>query len=514
MSVSRLFTRKRFDVDAFLTAYDRMDAALVAAGFPETSPWWRTEIEAFLRSGRRRWVIRAGRRAGKSSTLCRLAVAWSLWGTWSVPAGDVGVIPFVSVDRDEARARLRTISAILDALRVGYAEKGDELELKNRQVLFRVATCSVKGTVGFTSIATFADEMARWESRESAANPAAEVAASLRPTMATIPTAFEVCSSSPWGVDDFHAELFDQGETDAQLTSFAATWTANPTISEAETRELEPDPRIWSREYAAIPGATLTKAFDPADVEAAFRLTPTGERAGGFVAIDASSLRGDSFTYIGGYATSAMLVVGEVDGWEDEAMRATTLDKIAKALAGRANAWGAAAIFGDQREEAGLRSHLRERFVSYSWTEASKEEAVLRLARLLRERRLALTEHARLRRELLELRAQLMPSGRTRYMTNGRDYASALITLMHAHVDNRVRIREPERTIEHKAPTLYESPVASGDWGGSIATTPATSHPLDAYGRGRPAPMPQTAQLAQFVGGYMQSASTAAKGRE
>lgn len=101
---------RRVDASAFLARYDALDAALVARGFPATSPWWRKQIERFVRSGRRRWVIRAGRRAGKSSTLCRLAVAWALWGTWQVPPGDTAVIPFVSVDRSEAAARLKTIA--------------------------------------------------------------------------------------------------------------------------------------------------------------------------------------------------------------------------------------------------------------------------------------------------------------------------------------------------------------------------------------------------------------------
>jgi len=103
-----------------LAALDRIDAGLVAAGFPATSPWWRRELRRFLTSGRRRWAVRAGRRAGKSSTLCRLAVAVALAGEWSVPPGDVAVVAFVSVDRNEAAGRLRTIRAILDALGVGY----------------------------------------------------------------------------------------------------------------------------------------------------------------------------------------------------------------------------------------------------------------------------------------------------------------------------------------------------------------------------------------------------------
>ena len=41
-------------VSGFLSHFDEMDRALVAFGFPATSPWWRSRIERFLRSGKKR----------------------------------------------------------------------------------------------------------------------------------------------------------------------------------------------------------------------------------------------------------------------------------------------------------------------------------------------------------------------------------------------------------------------------------------------------------------------------
>src|SRR5690349_12751813 len=96
-----------FNAVAFLAKYDRFVRALVVEGHHPSSPWWQAERRRLLlnrqeRRGLRRWIIRAGRRAGKSSELCRLAVAWALWGPWFVPAGDIAVISFVSVSRDES----------------------------------------------------------------------------------------------------------------------------------------------------------------------------------------------------------------------------------------------------------------------------------------------------------------------------------------------------------------------------------------------------------------------------
>lgn len=241
-----------------LARFDSLDKLLVVHGFPPTSPWWRRELERFVRSGKRRWALRVGRRGGKSSTLCRLAVVVGIFGEWTVPPGDTAVVAIVSVDRSEAAKRILTIESILNVLGIEHDKRGQEIDIPERRITFSVRTCSTSGTIGFTSVMIWGDEAAHWESRETSANPAKEVMASLRPTMATQPTAFEVLCSAPWGKDDYHAELVERGDTDDQLTSIAATWEANPTISEERTHELEPDPREWSRAYAAIPSESTT----------------------------------------------------------------------------------------------------------------------------------------------------------------------------------------------------------------------------------------------------------------
>lgn len=235
-----------------------LERLLIRAGFPPCSPWWRREIERFLLGERRRWVLRVGRRGGKSSTLSRLFVVWVLFGDWYIPPGDTAVVAIVSIDRSEASQRLTTIEAILRTLGVRFERVGQEILIPERRAKFSVKTCSTTGTIGFTSIALFGDEMARWESRDTAANPAREVMASLRPSMATQPNGFEIDCSAPWSVEDYHHELFSAGTNGEQVTSFAATWEANPTLSEQDTRELEPDEKLWSRAYAAIPGASIT----------------------------------------------------------------------------------------------------------------------------------------------------------------------------------------------------------------------------------------------------------------
>lgn len=249
--------QQRAHVDEILARFDEVDARLVTAGFPATSRWWRRTIEHWYRSGRRQAVLRVGRRGGKSSSLCRLGVVEALYGQHAVPPGDVGMVAVVSENRKEAAKRLFTIRAILKALGVRYRWNGAEkqVELVDRPTAFSVYTASIGGVSGFTSIFVFLDEVAKWKDRETGANPATEVISSIRPTMATMPNARIVLSSSPMSMLDAHYDAYAQGGTELQIVAHAATWEANPTITEADTHLLEPDAGKRAREYGAIPQA-------------------------------------------------------------------------------------------------------------------------------------------------------------------------------------------------------------------------------------------------------------------
>lgn len=497
-------TPPTFDRERFLKRFWEMDAKLVAAGFPATSPWWRDVINRFVRSGCRRWVIRAGRRAGKSTTLARLAVAWAWFGPWSVPPGDTAVVPYISVSKDEATGRIRTIAAVLKALGLAFDQRGDEIDLTSgRRVLFKVLACNTSAVVGFTSICVFGDECARWESRDTTANPAREVIGSLAPTLATQPFGFMVLCSSPWSTDDYHAELYEQGDTDHQLTSFAQTWVANPTITEAQTHELEPDQRVWEREYGAEPGATVSAALDLEDVNACFTNSFPASTLNPFVAIDASSLRGDAFTWMAGHVTQDdVLIVREVSGWEGSALRSVSMENIVDEISTVARRYRCG-VYGDQREEAALTAMFRQQSVTlttYAWSEPSKDSAMQLLRRLMRAGRVKLPEHATLKRELVGMKARLMPSGRVSYSTNGLDYASALVTLMHASVAGDFRLAAND----NGGLKMYRSTRASptDSLRESSSSGPRLAHRLLAEMCGRPLPTSSRGRRNDRFGGW------------
>ncbi len=426
-----------------------LDATLVPLGHRELAPAWREALSKWLRQGlARTLVVRKGRRIGASTVIApRLAVSWVLCAmpTLRMPPGEYVTIGFVSVGREEAGDRLSQVEAVLTALQIPFESRPSvgEIELLEMPVRFRVLTRNWRTAVGKTIGFLWCDEVSRWEDADTSANPAREVIASLMPSTATIPTSLVALVSSPWSIDDYHAERFDMGDSKDQTTSFLPTWVGNPTLSEEDTHGLEPDLRIWSREYAAIPGATISQALDPSDVAAAFDMMPVTSPGRGFLCIDASSLRGDAFAWIGGHESSAGIVVAEVDAFDGDSLRSHTMADIVERIAARAKAWGTTTIFGDQREAAGLQSLFYQQGVSlytYAWSDTSKETSFTLLRRLLRDRKISLCPHERLRKQLIGCKAHLMPSGRTRYTTNGLDYLSALITLMHAIDDTRISV--------------------------------------------------------------------------
>lgn len=241
-------TRPASDLLERLLAVDKV---LSANGYPAMSPFWRRTLRDFLR-GNWTWLIgRIGRRGGKGLVSCKLAVTFALFFPLDLPPGEHAFVQFLSVDRDEASNRLRMIDAMLRILGEPFVSREGEIELVNRPVTFRVTTASLRAVVGRTSILVIGDEAARWRD-DTSTNPAKEILASVAPSLLTT-AGRGLFLSAPWSTTDEHAIRFETGTNDHQMVCYAPTWIANSSVSEAQTRALEPDPRLWAREYLGNP---------------------------------------------------------------------------------------------------------------------------------------------------------------------------------------------------------------------------------------------------------------------
>lgn len=425
-------------VEDLLRRFDAIDAALQAKGFPATSKWWRARIRAFYRSGRRRFITRVGRRGGKSSTYCRLAVVEALYGQHSIPPGDVGVLAIISARRPDALERLRTIKAILDAIGVAYAEKGDSVELASRRVVFTVFTASIAGVSGFTAIFVLCDEVAKWRDSDTGANPAAVVISSVAPTMATQPNAKLILSSSPMGLLDAHADAYALGDTPNQMIAHATSWEANPTLSEASTRADEPDELIWAREYAAIPQAEAeTSLFSSAMVNAACSIagdTPADDRHR-YVATMDPATRGNAWTLVVAcLSDNAVRRVVLAREWRGSKAKPLSPSAVFADIAALLRPYRLAHAHSDQFAEDALRELARpyglSLLVDKPWTASTKADAYDALRTLLQEHKLELPDDPVVKTDLLGVRTRLTRSG-TLYelATQGArhsDYAPAI----------------------------------------------------------------------------------------
>lgn len=405
-------------------------------------------------------MLRVGRRGGKSSTLCRVAVLEGLFGDHSIPNGDVGVCAFVSLSRDEAGQRLRTIKAILDALGVTYRPIEHGVELEGRPICFKTFVATVAGVSGFTCICAVADEVSKWRDADSGANPATEVLGSFRPTMATQRNAKMFLSSSPLGPDDAHAVAFSEGETAFQCIAAAPTWIAHPAISEAATHALEPDDRRWRREYLAEPQTSALAAFDYELVARAIgREPPAGYlQCARVVILDPTAGSSDTYAWgVCGWRVPSLqnefmtekrwsnmlhvwehvivedekgrpvpnpewaanpgtpkLVFDYVDGVEQAMKRGITSDMIVRGVAKTARSVDAVAIHSDQFERYALASAFAKHGIAFrpwTWTQPLKERAVERVRQWLRDDMICLPKHDRLKSEILAFEERIAPSG-------------------------------------------------------------------------------------------------------
>jgi hypothetical protein len=428
-------------VDEVLDRLDDVDARLVSAGFPETSPWWRQTIARWYRSGKRQAVLRVGRRGGKSSSLSRLAVVEALYGHHVIPPGDIGVVAVISTRNDEAGARLTTICSILDALGVPYRPWGkgvDGIVLVGRRIGFRVYTASIQGVSGFTGIFLFCDEVAKWKDKETGSNPATEVLKSLRPTIATQPEARIVLSSSPFGMLDAHFDAYEQGETPTQVTGHAPTWEANPTLTEEATHDLELDDAAWLREYKAVPQAEVESSLlSEVLIDAATRIGPAVlpfEAGRRYVAAIDPATRTNAWALV--IATQGWDMVRRVvlaKEWRPKAGMKLSPSAVLAEIRELLRPYGIRWLITDQHAVDALAELARLAglvLIEQAWTGVNKRDAYEHVRLLLQDSKLELPPDPQIKVDLLGIRKRITRSGVTYELAEQRgrhsDYAPAI----------------------------------------------------------------------------------------
>jgi hypothetical protein len=463
---------------AILDAKRDIYAALGRAGVPGQSPYWRNQDERLYLhpTAREEWVM-AGRAGDKTRDGLIGTASEGLGGDFYIPPGERHYHTIISENVAEAQKTLRILERYLFTLNVAHTRVGDTIELSHLPRGFKVLACRVGAVSGWRCIGWFADEIAKWS--DDGVDPSVEIIASVRAMTVTHPNAIGRARSSPRATVGYFYERWAAGDTADQVVGYAPTWVANPSVSEETTHKLERDPRIWAREYLAVPQAAICGAFDVDAVNRAFEPRHGDfEQAEPVLVIDPSSGMADSWSWAvvrylrdergrwikrddGSIETwpddgsprahpdwkpksPPILKFELVDGIDGKFWDQVSGDEIVRRLVAIARRAGARSVHADQRESLMLSAAFaREglRYHKHDYTAQSKPIAVEQVRRWLRENSLWLPASGkgeRLKREMLAFEEHITSTGQFTFRGRGTshdDYVRLLTTAAIADAD-------------------------------------------------------------------------------
>lgn len=203
------------------------------------------------------WLL-LGRRSGKSIIAALLAVWATCCRSYRLAPGEVGVFMVIAADRKQARVIKRYVSGLLRAhpsLEVFIEKETAEIIWLTNGLCIEIHTCSFRSLRGYTCIGAAVDEVAFWDTEDSA-NPDKEVLVALRAAMASVPEAMLIALTSvyarrgePWRIFEKH---FGRDDSADILVINGPTRVMNPTIDEKViTSAYEDDPIAAAAEYGA-----------------------------------------------------------------------------------------------------------------------------------------------------------------------------------------------------------------------------------------------------------------------
>jgi len=460
------------------------DDALSARGVLPLTVWWREAIGAWLDAYERQHVLElwacVGRGAAKSTALYKLALFFSLFGTFDVPPGERHFGIVLSRLKEEAAKGIQIISQWLMLLDVTHKVAGDCIELQNLPRGIRVVAASVGAASGWRAVFIGCDEFSKWGTSGLDETNAGEVRASAIAMTATHAHAPAVTLGSSWGAFGEFFEAISAGTTDSRfVVGPAPTWVAAPHITEESTRRKERNPQRWRREYACEFSGSVSQLWTPEQIDRLMQ-EPDDRRelvqvSRELLIMDPSNLKKDAWTAATGVwlkyeednrdmwlrepyyeprapggrgmrtlrdewgnsilnpewkPSEPFFVLRNIVSFDGSSGR--TGASIVAELAAGAQRMGITYCISDQRDAMLLESEFarhRIRFHPLNYTNASKADAILWMHERIRTDSLRIDPHEGMRRELLEFREKILPSGTVIYEgLRHDDYVSLALT--------------------------------------------------------------------------------------
>jgi hypothetical protein len=322
-------------------------------------------------------------------------------------------------------------------------ETADSFDLTN-DVSIEIGTASLRSSRGYTIVAALCDEIAFWQTDDSAANPDQEILDSLRPGSATIPGAMLLCASSPYArrgaLHDAHTRYF--GKPGSILVWKAKTRDMNPNVKQSLIdRALERDPAAAASEWLAEFRQDISAFVDRRIVESCVdaneieRPYNAGKRYVAFV--DPSGGSSDSMTLGIGHRDKESIIVDVMR----EIVAPFDPESATEEFATVLKSYGLRRVTGDRYAGEWPRQAFRKRGIQYDPSEQPKNALYTDLLPKLNSRTIRLLDNGRSINQLAALERRTARGGKDTidHPPGGHDDVATVIAGVAACVANLAR---------------------------------------------------------------------------
>jgi len=360
-----------------------------------------------------------GRRGGKSIQSAFIATFLSVFRDYSayLAPGERPICMLLAQDKAQAAILLRYIGGFFDSIpllrKMVKARLRESIELSNG-ISLQVHTSSYKSVRGYSCVCCIADELAFWQD-DSGSNPASEVLAAVRPSLATIPGSLLLGISSPYSQRGLLFEQFKAhyGKNDSPTLIWRGTSEEmNPTLDKrVVAAAFASDPASASAEYGAA-FRTDVENFLPLAVVESCISTGCFERpveAGkNYVAFVDSS---------GGVSDSAVLAIAHEEHQKAildmvrERQAPFQPQSVTQEFGAILKRYGLSTVTGDRYSAQWVVQEFARCGVEYKASERSKSQIYLEALPLFSAQRCELLDLPRLKNQLVNLERRTARGG-------------------------------------------------------------------------------------------------------
>ena len=365
------------------------------------------------------WLF-IGRRSGKSIIAALQAVWATCCRSYRLAVGEVGIFMVLAADRKQARVIKRYISGLLHshpALEALIAnETADAIELTNGLTI-EIHTCSYRSLRGYTCIGAAVDEVAFWQSEDSA-NPDREVLLALRAAMASQPEAMLVGLTTTYARRGEVWRIYEQhfgndGSADVLVVN-GPTRALNPTISQRIIdAAYEEDPIAAAAEFGGefrrdVETYLSREALDAVVMRG--RLEQPPEAKHHYMAfVDAAGGSGkDSMTLAIAHREGDQAVLDCVRETRPPFSPDATVEAFSTLLA----SYRITRLTGDRYAGSWPAERFEKHGVSYTPSQLTRSEIYQAFAPAVTSQRIELLDHPKVIRQLLNLERKTSRSGK------------------------------------------------------------------------------------------------------